>query len=386
MIIQNTDITASIISNVIGLASSNIGYLCAKAKVGGRNGYAYSITENGGTENDGELIEGAVPYHNIYSKNSPSFWYLIDAGVSSPAVFNMKNKLNYSLDGVRYAYRYGGFRGYNHNAIKPSTEIQNEINMGYLNNLTDSFKIYINAGELNWEKMFIDAGMNLLTDPHFGIYSVTKGTTEINVANETETGSLALTNAQGIEGDYLVATINKNMLTSGINNVNVKIGIGNTSAKSNLFGLNMFSTNLNLIVKERPKFDAVPIIIFYNDYDAAILSYTISSCNLFPATDTVFDSELPPYTGVRYSISSNLHVINNSVSMSFYACKTYLDATNSSLQDAINDGTAVKLKNVATYTYQGTTPYNITMNDTLDYSSINDETIYIIAYVESYID
>lgn len=47
---------------------------CTRSKVGGSSGYAFKIPENGYTRNDGELIDGAEPYWNIWSGMSPGQW------------------------------------------------------------------------------------------------------------------------------------------------------------------------------------------------------------------------------------------------------------------------------------------------------------------------
>ena len=40
--------------------------------------------------------------------------------------------------------------------------------------------------------------------------------------------------------------------------------------------------------------------------------------------------------------------------------------------------------NATTYTYQGATQYSVNTSGTLGFSSITDETLYIVAYIEAY--
>jgi hypothetical protein len=117
MALPATDITTSLVSNTIGLASNKVGELCAKSKTGGTSGFAFNIAENGGQTWDGTLISGAEPYWNKYSNDSPGEWCL-PANQTEPVYFRLKRDINIPS---RYSFQLGGFRAYNHEAAAPLT-------------------------------------------------------------------------------------------------------------------------------------------------------------------------------------------------------------------------------------------------------------------------
>lgn len=113
MAIGNTNIDILTIRNVIGCPSTNLGMLIAKAKEGGKTGtlsdgstalLAFNVKENGGT--NGVRIEGAVPYLNPFSYDSPVEW----------KYDSMNRKLYLQIKQIddKYAFQLGKFAGYNH--------------------------------------------------------------------------------------------------------------------------------------------------------------------------------------------------------------------------------------------------------------------------------
>ena len=89
----------------IGCASDDLGTLCAKAKKGGKSGYAFNIVENGGTVNSGELLADSSPYWNLYSNESPGEW-LAATSADGPLIMELKRFLGDRNKG----YGFGLFR------------------------------------------------------------------------------------------------------------------------------------------------------------------------------------------------------------------------------------------------------------------------------------
>lgn len=98
------------VAQVLGVASNNLGYLIAKARAGGANGYAYNITESGAGA-DGAILDGAAPHHNIFSNVSPSEWV-----VRGSTLINKLKKIG--SDAYNFLLR-DGFDGYKHNTQAP---------------------------------------------------------------------------------------------------------------------------------------------------------------------------------------------------------------------------------------------------------------------------
>lgn len=122
MILPTTNISIMMVRNATECPSTDLGTLVAKAKIGGKSGYAFNITENGGGTWDGSLIlddkgfPSAYPYWNIFSANSPGYWELPDSP-DKPCYLRLKhNKDN------RYYYSLGSFAGYNSGATPPIAE------------------------------------------------------------------------------------------------------------------------------------------------------------------------------------------------------------------------------------------------------------------------
>lgn len=145
MTLPITGITTTIVKNAIGKSSNNIGDLVASAKSGGLSGYAFNISENGGT--NGELIDGSKPYFNIFSTNSPSIWY------KSGSIIKCKLK-NSSLDLTKnYSFSLGDFRGYEHFALPITFDIGASY---YSGESKIKFIGVIDTGDFNWSTVMSD--------------------------------------------------------------------------------------------------------------------------------------------------------------------------------------------------------------------------------------
>lgn len=146
MILPNNNISIIDVRNALGCPSTDLGTLCSKAKTGGSGGFAFQIKENGFTAKDGHLISGAEPYFNIYSANAPAYWNVVG------------QELRYSLkrdSSKNYCFSLGGFRAYNHEAVKPylfregDTIIMQNPNISQYGGVT----IFWNFGEIDWESL-----------------------------------------------------------------------------------------------------------------------------------------------------------------------------------------------------------------------------------------
>lgn len=146
MILPNNNISIMDVRNCLGYPSMDLGTLCTKAKTGGKSGYAFNIKENGGSATDGSLIADAEPYWNVYSNNSPAKW-----GVTGQ---QLKLKLLRDSGGSNYCFSLGGFRGYNHTAVKPY--LFQEGSEIYLQQSSTSVPVGITIfwefGEVDWKK------------------------------------------------------------------------------------------------------------------------------------------------------------------------------------------------------------------------------------------
>lgn len=107
-------VSISDVRSTLGLSSTALMDIVSKAKVGGRNGRAFTTVEGGGTINEGYLIDGAEPFWNKWSNESPGEW-VAPASVDGPLRLRIKR----DAGGGRYAAMLGTFRGYNHNSSAP---------------------------------------------------------------------------------------------------------------------------------------------------------------------------------------------------------------------------------------------------------------------------
>lgn len=164
MALPTTSITTTIVSQAIGLASNDVGVLCAKASVGGVSGIAFKTKSN---ENDIEmpsglllrdLIPGSKPYWNIYSAKSPGEWYKSGGGsIQGEFKYRLGNKPEYGTTDPDFSL--GDFREYDHTAVPASVtdHLPIHILMGdsgnnpvttYWNADLGSFKFELSMGAL----------------------------------------------------------------------------------------------------------------------------------------------------------------------------------------------------------------------------------------------
>lgn len=157
MALPLTGITTTIVAQEIGLASNNVGDLCIRSAVGGvmttsesvNFNSAFMVAENGGGVNDGALISSAKPFWNIWSNESPGEWVL-PGDSEEPVWFRLKR----GHDNIRYAFRLGAFRAYDHAAMEPTP-------FGFLRTFTKGAAgssttfdaaLKIKTGNYNWAK------------------------------------------------------------------------------------------------------------------------------------------------------------------------------------------------------------------------------------------
>ena len=90
--------------------------LVAAAKSGGENGYAFRVAENGYTDGTrGFMIDGALPYWNIWSPDSPGRFFIdIDQRIKLRMKFDAGNSAN-----PYYRAALGYFANYDTNAEAP---------------------------------------------------------------------------------------------------------------------------------------------------------------------------------------------------------------------------------------------------------------------------
>lgn len=145
-----------LVRNTIGCPSTNLGLLIAKALTGGRQGtmsdghvatFAFDIPENSNpTANFGLLIDKAEPFWNIYSRNSPGYWWLDST--------RLRFRLNgYKDDPKLYRYALGDFRSYNHQAVRLGAVINigDEGAIYVYPNVDRVLRVEINLGEIDWK-------------------------------------------------------------------------------------------------------------------------------------------------------------------------------------------------------------------------------------------
>lgn len=172
-----------------GVDSHDIGIQIAKAKIGGMGGYAFSIVENGGTPNDGELILGASPFWNIFSNESPGEWVppLLADG---PVRFQLKRFINNASMG--YGFGLHLFDGYNHNAAAPfpggqPLEFTEGAGSG---SVTYTVTLKPNTGSYNWAKI---SGATLFQSRVYNGSILMAQSTPVAISSGTVTISVPLT-------------------------------------------------------------------------------------------------------------------------------------------------------------------------------------------------
>lgn len=144
--IINAPVSIEDVARTLGLGENDLALLITKAKSGGKewlrpNGnkqmLAFDVRETGSEL--GNLIKGAIPYWNIYSNNSPGYWYL-----SIPDVkFNLMEYNN------KYYFSLQCFDEYNHNSEVPMIE---NVSVRVLPGKHNIF-IPFSLGSYDWKKI-----------------------------------------------------------------------------------------------------------------------------------------------------------------------------------------------------------------------------------------
>lgn len=173
----------------IGCASNDLGTLCAKAKKGGKSGYAFNIVENGGTVNSGELLADSSPYWNLYSNESPGEW-LAATSADGPLIMELKRFLGDRNKG--YGFGLHHFDGYNHNAAAPfpggqPLEFTEGAGSG---SVTYTVTLKPNTGSYNWAKI---SGATLFQSRVYNGSILMAQSTPVAISSGTVTISVPLT-------------------------------------------------------------------------------------------------------------------------------------------------------------------------------------------------
>lgn len=127
----------------------DLGTLCARARSGGAGGYAFSIVENGGSLNDGYLINGSEPCFNKWADKSPGEWVL-PSSYESDVLFRLKRK----FDGLRYGFDLQDFALHDIQAPAPTPfGLAQTFNKGAAgSSITFDAVLKIKTGNYNWAK------------------------------------------------------------------------------------------------------------------------------------------------------------------------------------------------------------------------------------------
>lgn len=154
------------VCNVIGVSTRDFGQQITLAKQGGApkvhpvSGQqymsAFKLKEMGYNSTElGEMIDGAVPYWNIWSPNKPAF--LDKKATTSTKVSELVCRLDNKINGHdanivgAYQFRLRGWANYNHNAKAPLIETK----ISEANNWTKSVvEVSIVYNDFNWSEIF----------------------------------------------------------------------------------------------------------------------------------------------------------------------------------------------------------------------------------------
>lgn len=145
---SDSRVSIMMVRNAIGCPSTDLGTLCAKARVGGKGGYAFDIVENGSTAKNGYLIDEALPYWNIHSNESPGYWtygHKTDLPPIQPLVMRLKIDSSYN-----YMFSLGSFRGYDHEAQPPTVP---DMLVQGLSGTEYDVMVRCRMGDYDWKKV-----------------------------------------------------------------------------------------------------------------------------------------------------------------------------------------------------------------------------------------
>lgn len=142
-----------------------------------------------GAANDGRLIDGALPYWNIYSNESPGEWKQA-VSADGPLVFELKRFLGDATQG--YGFGLHHFNGYNHNSAAPNPGGQPlEFTQGAgSGSVTYTVTLKPNTGSYNWAKV---AGATLFQSRVYNGSILMAQSTPVPISTGTLTISIPLT-------------------------------------------------------------------------------------------------------------------------------------------------------------------------------------------------
>ena len=227
-------ISDSDINSVIGVGSHDIGYQIYKAKTGGSGGWAFKIVENGHSSGDGELIEGARPYWNIWSNNSPGEW-ISPSYVDGPLRFRLKRFLGNASLG--YGANMHEFDGYIHSSSEPIVgggEYHFTQGSGS-GMLTRTFTFKPRLGSYDWKKV---SGATMYR-------AVVSGP---NIGTVYGTPATITSEAQSIN---ITLTINTNNAGTYTYNLAIYIGSGSTNNFDSI-GYIPITETMKIIIDPKP--------------------------------------------------------------------------------------------------------------------------------------
>lgn len=164
MILPNKDLTlfqtalkvgAVYMSGEKGYVIRDLFRLVAAAKSGGENGYAFRVAENGYTDGTrGFMIDGALPFWNIWSPNSPGRFFVdIDRRIKLRMKFDAGNSAN-----SYYRAALGDFAGHNTEAEAPYVNCTNAIDgvIDYHESLPVRLVFLVTCSGINWKSIHGD--------------------------------------------------------------------------------------------------------------------------------------------------------------------------------------------------------------------------------------
>ena len=126
--------------------------LVAAAKSGGENGYAFRVAENGYTDGTrGFMIDGALPYWNIWSPDSPGRFFIdIDQRIKLRMKFDAGNSAN-----PYYRAALGYFANYDTNAEAPYVNCTNAVNgvIDYYPSFALRLVFLVTCSGINWKSV-----------------------------------------------------------------------------------------------------------------------------------------------------------------------------------------------------------------------------------------
>ena len=126
--------------------------LVAAAKSGGEKGYAFRVAENGYTDGTrGFMIDGALPYWNIWSPDSPGRFFVdIDQRIKLRMKFDAGNSAN-----PYYRAALGYFANYDTNAEAPYVNCTNAVNgvIDYYPSFALRLVFLVTCSGINWKSV-----------------------------------------------------------------------------------------------------------------------------------------------------------------------------------------------------------------------------------------